>query len=554
MYTTLQELAVIDSKALDKAFEIAKKENSELANILIEKELITHKNLGMVLADLVNLPFVDLTYTSIEPDVLHLVPYQVAKTQNIIVFARDEENLSVATSKPDQTEIFNLLKKKTGLEITCFFTTHFDIEKALGLYITDYSAIFSKMTEQILKNKINSISEKTSASVIELVESIIDYAQKNRASDIHLEPQEETAVLRFRIDGLLHDIFTFPKEIYEQIVMRLKVLSQLRTDEQNSVQDGKFQISLENENLDMRISIVPITDGEKIVIRLLSEKSRQFSLEELGLRGHDLEKMQTAYLDPHGMILVTGPTGSGKTTTLYAILKILNTRDVNIMTIEDPVEYDIEGINQIQVNTATEVTFATGLRSIVRQDPDIILVGEIRDVETADIAINAAMTGHQVLSTLHTNDAATALPRLIDMEVEPFLVASSVSVILAQRLVRKICQNCRVSQQLHPDDQIFTQHPELVEAFDLKTKKSIDVYAGKGCPVCGGTGYKDRIGIFEVLPITDEIQAAINEKQYADDITTLARQQGMSTMYEDGIQKVKEGITTLEEVLRVIQE
>lgn len=319
------------------------------------------------------------------------------------------------------------------------------------------------------------------------------------------------------------------------------------------------------EKLDIRVSIVPITDGEKVVMRLLSERSRQFGLESLGLLGEDLKKVQEAVEKPYGMILAVGPTGCGKTTTLYSILKILNQRDVNISTIEDPVEYDIEGVNQIQVNPKTNLTFAKGLRSIVRQDPDIILVGEIRDEETADIAINSAMTGHLVLSTLHTNDAATTLPRLLDMKIEPFLVASTINIIIAQRLVRKICTKCMVSKEVKPDGLVGTKANALdgVEGLALiprelikkhfGDKETIRVYHGKGCKVCQGTGYSGRVGIFEVLMMDDDIRQAVVARKDSDTIQALAIQKGMTTMLDDGLQKVARGITTIEEVLRVVK-
>lgn len=331
------------------------------------------------------------------------------------------------------------------------------------------------------------------------------------------------------------------------------MLSKLRTDEHQKAQDGKLVTKIEEDNLDLRVSIVPITNGEKVVMRLLSEKSRQFSLEDLGFSETDLVKVTTAYKKPHGMILSTGPTGSGKTTSLYAILKLLNKREVNIATIEDPVEYDMDGINQIQVNEKTELTFAKGLRSIVRQDPDIILVGEIRDEETAGIAINSAMTGHLVLSTLHTNDAATSIPRLTDMNIEPFLISSTVNIIIAQRLVRKICQNCRVSYE-SPVKDLTKNLSDASVAKHFKGEEKARLYKGQGCPTCQHTGYTGRIGVFEILEITDEIRKAIVDKKPANIIHDLAIKSGMTTMLDDGLEKTKKGLTTIEEVVRVTKE
>jgi type IV pilus assembly protein PilB len=333
------------------------------------------------------------------------------------------------------------------------------------------------------------------------------------------------------------------------------VLSSLRTDEHQTPQDGKLQIQVDADQVDIRVSIIPVTNGEKVVLRLLSERSRQFSLGNLGLDESALEKLEAAYRKPYGMVLVTGPTGSGKTTTLYSILKLLNHRDVNIVTIEDPVEYDVEGVNQIQVNEDANLTFATGLRSILRQDPNIILVGEIRDDETASIATNLSLTGHLVLSTLHTNNAATAIPRLIDMKVEPFLIASTVNAVVAQRLVRKIHQVCRVSEEVPIAEVKKSVGPEMIEkVFGKSGAKNIRLYRGKGCETCHGTGYQGRVGLFEVMIFNDDIRSAILRQEHADNIEVLAEENGMQTMFESGLLKVKQGLTTLDEVIRVSNE
>jgi type II secretory ATPase GspE/PulE/Tfp pilus assembly ATPase PilB-like protein len=331
-------------------------------------------------------------------------------------------------------------------------------------------------------------------------------------------------------------------------------LSKLRTDEHRSAQDGKIRADMGDKKLDIRISIVPVIEGEKIVMRLLSERVHQVGLEDLGFASDDLVKLKKEYAKPYGMILATGPTGSGKTTTLYGILKILNRREVNISTIEDPVEYDIEGVNQIQVNPKTNLTFAAGLRSILRQDPNIIMVGEIRDEETAEIAINSAMTGHLVLSTLHTNDAPTALPRFLEMGIEPFLVASTVNIIIAQRLVRKICSQCIISESITAEDLKKKFPPALIDRYFGAEKKEIRIYHGKGCKTCSDTGYAGRVGIFEVLVVTEMIRDLIMKRANADQVRALAITEGMQTMIEDGIRKVLAGITTLEEVIRVTRE
>lgn len=428
-----------------------------------------------------------------------------------------------------------------------------DIENIFNLYIQEKTDEFDEILKKALAENAHDQPEPESPPIIELVNKIIDFASKNKASDIHIEPEDDKTLIRYRIDGVLQDILQLPTEIFLKVVMRLKIMSHLKTDEHQAAQDGKIEFEVDDEKLDIRISIVPVTNGEKIVMRLLSERSRKFSLVDLGISESNLEKIKEAYQSSHGMILTTGPTGSGKTTTLYSMIKILNKRDINIMTIEDPVEYDMEGVNQIQVNTKTNLTFATGLRSIVRQDPNVILVGEIRDNETANIAINSAMTGHLVLSTLHTNDAATALPRLIDMKIEPFLISSTIKVIIAQRLVRRICQHCRVSITVKKSsfDQSISKD-SINKIFD--NKKEIDLYLGKGCDLCHQTGYKDRIGIFEIMVIDEDLREAIMLEKNASEIKQIAVKNGMSTMTDDGIDKIKKGITTLEEMLRVIKE
>jgi type II secretory ATPase GspE/PulE/Tfp pilus assembly ATPase PilB-like protein len=348
----------------------------------------------------------------------------------------------------------------------------------------------------------------------------------------------------------LHDVLFSPKKLHEQVATRIKVLSTLRTDEHMTPQDGKMRMALEEEDLDIRVSILPIVYGEKIVLRLLASRFRQFSLVDLGMNEVDLAKVNKAFTKSFGMILSTGPTGSGKTTSIYAVLKIINTREKNITTIEDPVEYRIKGVNQIQTNPKTDLTFASGLRSILRQDPNVIFVGEIRDSETAGIAVNAALTGHLVLSTLHTNDAATALPRLTDMKVEPFLVASTVNVIIGQRLIRKICEMCKGSKDITEEQLLQNLPAETIRKY-FGDKQNMRVYHGAGCEVCHFTGYAGRIGIFEVLEVSNEIRKLITEKNDSDVIVKQAVKEGMTTMLDDGLSKVIKGLTTIEEVLRV---
>ncbi len=534
---SIKELNLIEEKKLKALFEESQKGKMGLEALLLERDVISEENLAKVKAYVLNLPFFSAKHTSVNREALEVIPEIVAKKQKIVAFGRDEKGLKVAMAHPENTEIIEFLKKKTGLDIEIFYTTEDEILDALALYSIDTKKVFDEI--------ISRSAGLSEPPIQELVNKIIEHAYKNRSSDIHIEPLNEKSLVRFRIDGIMHDIIELPKELHPQVITRIKVMANLQTDEHLAPQDGKITLDTDMDNLDLRVSIVPITEGEKVVMRLLSERSRQFSLQDLGFGEKDFAKVEDAYKQPHGMILVTGPTGSGKTTTLYAIIKLLNRREVNITTIEDPVEYSLEGINQIQTNEITGLTFAKGLRSLVRQDPDIILVGEIRDEETANIAINSAMTGHLVLSSLHTNDAATAIPRFMDLNIEPFLIASTVNIIVAQRLVRKICTNCKASKTVEID-QI---HEEFRQYFP--DKKEIRLYHGEGCEMCHGSGYQGRLGIFEVLVMNDAIREAITKKEDSDIIQKEAIESGMVTMLEDGVEKVKNGITTLEEVIRV---
>jgi len=404
----------------------------------------------------------------------------------------------------------------------------------------------------MIKNKVEEeIKKGSEISIIKLVDYLIDYAYSARVSDIHIDPEEEDIRIRLRIDGILHNSFIFPKEIHSEIITRIKILAGLRTDDHQTAQDGRFRVMIKKTNqIDIRVSIIPTYYGENAVLRLLAEQSEKFTLETLGFSEKDIKKILEAIKKPYGMILCTGPTGSGKTTSLYTIIQILNKPEVSIITIEDPIEYSLDGVDQIQVNQHTNLTFATGLRSILRQDPNIIMVGEIRDEETAGIAVNASLTGHLLLSTLHTNDASTTLPRLLDMKVEPFLIASTVNIAIGQRLVRKICSNCKVKK-------IITEDKKRILSEVLSSKILInykEFYEGKGCSKCNQTGYYSRIGIHEILTVDDDIREAIVKRVDASEIKEIAIRNGMTTMVEDGFQKVVKGITTIEEILRVIHE
>jgi type IV pilus assembly protein PilB len=551
LFSALKENQYVEDAQLQNAKQVAQEEKISLYEALIEKDIVSDENLGKIVADLLHLPFVALSKIAIDENIVKIVPEDVARKQHAVIFSHDNGFVSIATTEPDNKDFFQFISKKTGFPVHVFYATEKDITNTLQVYKRHMQETFNELLKKEV-SEAKSVDIKD-VPIAKLVDLLIEYGYYNKASDVHIEPRQKSSIVRFRIDGILHDVLDLPKELHHQVITRIKVLSRLRTDEHLSAQDGKLRIEIDDDFLDVRVSIVPIVAGEDAVLRLLSSKSRQFSLSDLGMADKDLQKIKASYVKPYGMILVTGPTGSGKTTTIYAVLKILNTREKNIATIEDPVEYELLGINQIQVNTKTNLTFVSGLRSILRQDPDIIFVGEIRDTETADIAINAALTGHLVLSTLHTNDAATAIPRLIDMKIEPFLVSSTVNVIIAQRLVRKICDTCKVSFA-QPREEFVKFFSEASVKKHFGAAKQITTYKGKGCQVCHKTGFQGRVGIFEVLEVSEKIQTMITNKATAEEVKQQALREGMTTMFDDGLSKVQAGVTTIEELLRATKQ
>ncbi len=550
----LVESGILTPADFKKAEQLAKSQKKTLASALVELELIKDEQLGQLTAEEWEVPFFSSKREKIDEEVLNLIPEIMARSQKVIAFDRTPDAVKVAMVDPADLETKHMIEKRVGQDIVVHYITPLDLEEALTTYKADLRQEFQTILEELKDESLS--REQRDGIVVKMVDVLIAYGYQNRSSDVHIEPYAKKIVVRFRIDGIMHDVLDIPKQLSEYILTRIKILAKLRTDEHRAAQDGKFRFDTGKEKIDIRVSIVPVTQGENVVMRLLSSRARQFNLPDLGFSDRDYKLLSQAIKNPHGMVLVTGPTGSGKTTTLYAILKILNKREVHVSTIEDPVEYDIEGVSQIQVNSRTNLSFAKGLRSIVRQDPDIIMVGEIRDKETANIAVNAAMTGHLVLSTLHANDTATTLPRLLDMEIEPFLVSSTVNIIIAQRLVRKICQNCRVSYSFKEHAKELTAHRQHIEKiFQASGKKieSIRLYKGKGCKICGGTGYVGRIGIFEIMLMNEEIKEMVMKNASSNEIMAVAKAEGMVTMFEDGLLKVKQGLTTIEEVLRVVK-
>src|SRR3989339_1158355 len=441
-----KKINVLDDKKIKDIQDFMKNSGISFQEAVVQLSFISDEQLGITIANHLKIPFISLSKVSIPEAVFHIVPEKLARKQKVIAFARDANGIKLAMADPTNKDIIEMVVHKTQSPVLPHLATERDIMNTFYIFKKDLQKSFARLIEK--SEKIHGHDMPVS----QIVDLILETAFYDQVSDIHIEPQEDHALVRYRIDGILHDVIQYPRELNDRIMTRIKVLSRLRTDEHMSPQDGKMRFEVEDSYVDLRVSIIPIVDGEKSVLRLLSTHNKNITLTDLGMSDNDLEKVSRAYSKSYGMTLSTGPTGSGKSTSIYAILKNLNTRAKNITTIEDPVEYRIQGVNQIQVNPKTNLTFASGLRSILRQDPNIIFVGEIRDSETAGIAVNAALTGHLVVSTLHTNDAATALPRLMDMKVEPFLVASTINIIIAQRLVRKICNFCRLSLTVNADD------------------------------------------------------------------------------------------------------
>ncbi len=578
---------ILDSGAvkkedLEKAFEDAEKKDVYLGVVLIEKKLIAEENLKKLEAYILGIPFVNLEKEIVPPDILNIIPELIAKKHSIIAFKKTGNDLQVAMVDPNDIQTIEFIKKKAGLKILPRLTTQSGIKEVLKQYQKSLQAEFGEIIKPDLADELTVIREEGAKSkerkgeneedlkkmaedlpIIKIVDTLIRHAIIEGASDIHIEPEEHEVVVRYRIDGILKHAMVLPKNVAAGVVARIKVMSNLQLDEHRLPQDGRFKIETAEYKISFRVSIMPVFDGEKIVMRLLPEKSRGLSLEALGFNSTDLEILHRNIKKTVGMILATGPTGSGKTTTLYTVLDILNKPGVNIVTVEDPIEYRMQGVNQTQVRPDIGFTFASGLRSILRQDPNIIMVGEIRDTETAGLAVNAALTGHLVLSTLHTNSASGALPRLLDMKVEPFLIASTVNVIIGQRLVRTLSSE-RDYRPLEP-----AEKEALSKIVDLEQMEKIlrrEKVIGPSEPLEKARwarakpgqeskdGFRGRLGIREVLEMSDGIRELIMKNATASEIEKLAKEEGMTTMLEDGILKAAQGFTTIEEVLRVISE
>lgn len=570
LQTLINESLISADEAKRVEFDAANSGRS-INDIILNNDFLSSNAKLKAKSLIFNVPYIDVLNTNIRPETISKISQDVAKKYNVVAF--EEDNLAnvikVAMVDPLDVEKIRMLSTLVGKTVQPFFGNEADIKQAIE---TKYGAQVGVEVKQAL-HEVSGVVDVTSsgdemidnlqgdisqAPVAKIVNSALNYAAKMKASDIHIEPRETKLSVRFRINGVLYEKITLPLKLAPAIVSRIKILSNLKIDEHRVPQDGRFQVKVEQEVIDLRVSILPTVYGETVVIRLLERGGGDMTLEQTGLVGRNLDEFYKVLKKTQGILLVTGPTGSGKTVTLATCLKILNKEGVNILTLEDPVEIRVDGVNQVQVNAEVGLTFAKGLRSFLRQDPNIIMLGEIRDAETAELAVQAALTGHLVLATLHTNNAATAIPRLIDMNIEPFLIASTVNLVAAQRLARKICNNCKYSYDATEEEKkkiesVLSTLPTFNFAeFLKKNNGKITLYKGKGCPQCADTGYKGRTGVFEVLNTSDKLRELIVKRDSAQNIEALGIEQGMTLMVQDGFIKALQGITTMEEVLRIV--
>lgn len=542
----------VSKKECERLFQTQQKSGKSFLEVLREEKILNEKQMAHLLSEAASVPILNLRAYEVDPGLIKLFPGKMAERYEAIPVARVGSLLTLATSQPLDLVALDDIKEITGCKARLVFSTSSEIHEALTTYYAG-TAVLREFLEEVDSEKVEFIAEKeetltaeavAQAPIVRMVDRTIQEAVQLRASDIHLEPYEDHFRIRYRIDGVLKETFRHSLDVYPAVVARIKILSSLDMTEKRIPQDGRFKTHLEDREIDFRVSVLPTFFGQKVVLRLLDKANVQSGLDELGFSEKPIQLFKEAVRRPYGMILVTGPTGSGKSTTLYSVLNLLNTSERNLMTIEDPIEYQIEGITQTQVNPEIGLTFVNGLRSLLRQSPDVILVGEIRDSETADIAVKAALTGHLVLSTLHTNSAAGAVTRLTDMGVEPFLIASSVILVAGQRLLRRICPHCKTDQPI-PEEVLKRVSRS---AGGLKERVAAK---GKGCSRCNETGYWGRLGAIEVLGVDSEIRQAILSRSSSEAIERIACKRGMEILFENALGLFKTGKTTLEEVLRV---
>lgn len=574
LLSILAAKGALSQEQMKKIEDEAKKTNLSVEAIIRENRFVDEYTLTEAIGEFTGVPFINLEDKKIPPTVIRTIPQEVAVYYQMLAFDRQGNKLKVAMIDPENFQALEALEfatKRQGLDTEIYITTENLLRQALRIYEKSLKEEVTKALEEVVtpgeeRKKVAKAKQERIRKLVEqapiskIVQVLIKHAVEDQASDIHIEPEAESVRVRYRIDGVLHTIMKLPKKIREGVASRIKVLSNLKLDETRIPQDGRIRILFEGRPFDFRVSTLPTVNGEKVVMRILKSGAKVMSLEELGLTGLRLKHIQQETKKSHGMLLVTGPTGSGKSTTLYSILGILNQEAVNIVTLEDPVEYFIPGIAQAQVNPDVGLTFASGLRSILRQDPDIIMVGEIRDEETAGMAVHAALTGHIVLSTLHTNTAVGAVPRLIDMGIQPFLITASVNIVCAQRLVRLLCQKCVRKVKAKPETKkLILKEWEKLPDFEKKgldvevSPKGVTLYEAPGCKYCKGEKYKGRMAIFEAIPVSEDFQDLILSKPSEANINAYVRERGFINMKQDGMIKALQGLTTLEEVFRVIQ-
>jgi type IV pilus assembly protein PilB len=545
----LLDSGLVTQQQLAEAYEEHQRAGRALGRVLVEKGVLTESQLVAALAQQIGLKFVDLSDYPVDGAAIASVPPAVCRRYNALPIGYEDGRLLVAMSDPANVFAIDDIRSITGAEVKPVVATKSDVTAAINRYhrvdgdLDDLTMSMEAEEDDELSN-IKEVVED--APIVKFVNLLITQAIQDRASDIHIEPTERDLRVRFRIDGVLHEIMRSPKNIQSGVISRLKIMAEINIAERRIPQDGRLSVTTNGKKIDLRVATLPCVWGEKVVMRVLDNSTAMLKLSDLGFADDNYERYAQSFTKPYGMMLVTGPTGSGKSTTLYATLNIVSRPEINVITVEDPVEYRIPGINQVQTNPKAGLTFASALRSILRSDPDVVLIGEVRDHETAQIAIEAALTGHLVLSTLHTNDAPSAITRLTEMGVEPFLVGSALDCVLAQRLARRLCTKCREAYTPEPDTLMAARFP-WHDGMDLPT-----IYRAVGCSACSKTGYRGRLALHEVMPISEEIERLTVERASAVEIGRVAREQGMATLRDDGMAKVMAGVTTLEEILRVV--
>lgn len=550
----IKKALVVKGKITEQDFEkaklISKKQQIPLESAIIQEGILNEDVVGIAIATELGFPFVDLNRESIQDKYMEYLPEPVAVAQQTLIFEESEDVFKIATTKPNNFKLIKDLQKIVGKKAEVYYAPQVAIEKFLLFYKNNLPEDFRDFVEEFRNTQNDDV-------IVKMVDRLIEYAYENKASDIHIEPGFNDVGIRVRVDGLLRRVATYPSELHPKIVFLIKIMSNLRTDEHNMTQDGRFDKTIKKEKFDIRVSILPVTHGENIVMRILAEKSRRLSLYDLGLMPEDLIKIKRIIARPYGMIIVTGATGAGKTTTLYAILQLIDKKTLNVVTIEDPVEYAMEGIQQIQVNEKKELTFAKGLRAIVRQDPDMIMVGEIRDNATASIAINASLTGHVLFSTLHANDTSTVFSRFSELGVESSLVATSISMAVSQKLARRVCPYCSQPHKITDEEMAFSKSSPYLEQvlsnhFPEQNLEDLELQKGTGCAMCGGTGYLGRIGLFEIMEVNDEIRELVSKGALAQDIKKVAIKNNMKPIEYWELYHLLSGTTTLNEILNPI--